>query len=486
VSDVAIETKRFRLLIVDDEKNIRFSLSEHFKPGYAAVFTAANGADCLGLLDRERIDLVLLDQKLKESGEDGVELLGRIKERYPRVVVIIMTAFGEFEQAVRAARLGVYQYLSKPLDLDQLDLVVRNALASAQLEREVARLREIQQQRHRVEYVGGQNPTMRACLDLTKKVAESASSTVLISGETGVGKELIARMVHNQSPRADGPFVDVNCSAIHENLLESELFGHERGAFTDARRTKPGLFEMADGGSLFLDEIGEMSPSVQAKLLRVLENRRFRRVGGTEDHEVDVRVIAATNRELYGMVESGHFRKDLYYRISVIPIGVPALRERPEDIPALVKHFIDGFNAEFRRKVARVAPEAMDVLVAYRWPGNVRELRNVLERIMLTIETDVIALGDLPASLAGGGAVAVPAPGAESDSARAPDLFRPGYVATLAELEQWGIRRAMEVTGQNKTRAAELLGISRQTLRVKLKEGDGVVDGDAEGVAPPV
>jgi two-component system response regulator HydG len=243
---------------------------------------------------------------------------------------------------------------------------------------------------------------------------------------------------------------------------------------------------MADGGSLFLDEIGEMSPSVQAKLLRVLENRRFRRVGGTDDHEVDVRVIAATNRELFGMVESGHFRNDLYYRISVIPIHVPALRERPEDVPALVKYFVDGFNAEFRKKVTRVAPEAMDVLAAYRWPGNVRELRNVLERIMLTIESDVVALGDLPASLAGGGAVAVALPGSESESARVADPFRPGYVATLAELEQWGIRRAMEVTGQNKTRAAELLGISRQTLRVKLKEGEGAVDGEAEGIAPPV
>ncbi len=472
MNEVGIDTSRLRLLIVDDEKNIRFSLSERFKRDYAEVHTAANGEACFGILEREPIDLVLLDQKLKESGEDGLELLARINERYPHVVVIIMTAYGQFDQAVKAARLGCYQYLSKPLDLDQLDLIMRNGLAAVELEREVSRLREIQKQRYRVDFVVSDDPKMRELLELVKKVASGGASTVLVTGETGVGKELIARMIHFHSARSHGPFVDVNCSAIHENLLESELFGHERGAFTDARRSKAGLFEMANGGSLFLDEIGDMSKSVQAKLLRVLETRRIRRVGGTDDKEVDVRLVAATNTNLPTMVQSGNFREDLFYRVSVIPITVPPLRDRRPDIPVLVKYFVDRFNSEFHRRVGRISPDAMDVLVSHAWPGNVRELRNVIERVMLTMDGDEIQPAHLPETVFTSGPDRVaPAPEAAAAYERKdPGVFSPDRVPTLSELEYWGIERAMAFTGDNKTRAAQLLGISRQTLRTKLKE----------------
>ncbi len=482
MNEVTIDTERFRLLIVDDEKNIRFSLSERFKRDYAKVLTAASGAECFEIMEREAVDLVLLDQKLKESGEDGLEILARINERYPHVVVIIMTAYGQFDQAVKAAQLGCYQYLSKPLDLDQLDLVMRNGLAAVQLEREVARLREIQRERYQVDFVMSDDPRMHELMELVKKVASGGSSTVLVCGETGAGKELVARMIHYHSTRSHGPFIDVNCSAIHENLLESELFGHERGAFTDARRSKPGFFEMANGGSLFLDEIGDMSKSVQAKLLRVLETRRFRRVGGTDDRDVDVRVIAATNRDLEAMVRTGELREDLYYRISVIPITVPPLRDRRADIPVLVKYFVNRFNSEFHRHVVSIEPQAMEILRTYRWPGNVRELRNVIERVMLTIDGEQILPAHLPDTLLSG-APSGPLPPAETlpvDERPSAWLFAPERVPTLAELERWGIERAMAFTGDNKTRAAQLLGISRQTLRTKLKEA-----GDAEGVDRP-
>jgi len=470
------DASRFTLLVVDDEKNVRFSLKERFQGEFRAVHTASNGQETFDILEKEPIDLVLLDQKLKESGEDGLVLLAEIKKRQPHVVVIIMTAFGRFDQAMDAARLDCFQYLSKPLDLDQLAQIMRNGLTGAELAREVARLREHQRERHKVTLVMGENARMAGVVELAKRIARS-SSVVLVSGETGVGKELIARCVHYHSPRAHAAFIEVNCSSIPEGLIESELFGHERGAFTDARRAKPGLFELADGGTLFLDEIGELKLHVQAKLLRVLENRTFRRVGGTEDRKVDVRVVCATHRDLGSMVKRGEFREDLFYRISVIPIEVPPLRERIEDIPALVRFFVDLFSAEFHIRVSRISPRAMEALLAYPWPGNVRELRNVMERTLITFDGEEILFEHLPRGVRGEPerpaqpAVRAPAGGDTG-------FFDAGRVPTLAELERWGIERAMAVTGQNKTRAAELLGISRQTLRMKLREGSpaGVED----------
>jgi DNA-binding NtrC family response regulator len=477
------DASRFAILVVDDEKNVRFSLSERFRGEYGSVHTASNGHEAYALLEAEPIDLVLLDQKLKESGEDGLAVLAEIKKRHSHVVVIIMTAFGRFDQAMEAARLDCYQYLSKPLDLDQLAQVMRNGLNAAAMQREVARLRETQRQRYKVTLVMGENARMREVVALGERVARS-SSVVLVTGETGVGKELVARLVHFHSPRSHAAFVEVNCSSIPEGLIESELFGHERGAFTDARRAKPGLFELADGGTLFLDEIGELKLQVQAKLLRVLENRTFRRVGGTDDRKVDVRVVCATHRDLGAMVRAGEFREDLYYRISVIPVEVPPLRERLEDIPALVRFFVDLFASEFHLRVTKISPRAMEALVQYRWPGNVRELRNVIERTLLTLDGEELSVEHLPPSVRGqverrmgSTSTLAPAYGAEG-------LWAPGNVPTLAELERWGIERAMEATGQNKTRAAELLGISRQTLRMKLRETSPAGADDEDDPAP--
>jgi len=483
VSDTPIDPSRFNLLVVDDEKNIRFSLTERFREIYASARSAANGEECYRAIDEGPVDVVLLDQNLKASGESGLDLLREIRERAPHVVVIIMTAFGRFEQAMEAARLGCMHYVSKPLDLDQIDLLMRAALQTMELEREVARLRETQRKRYRVNIVFGEESKLAGVVGLATRVAKSASSTVLVTGETGVGKELVAQLVHYHSPRSHGDFVEVNCSAIHENLLESELFGHERGAFTDARRTKPGLFELADGGTLFLDEVGEMSPSVQAKLLRVLETHRFRRVGGTEDRRVDVRVVAATNRELQEMVREGKFREDLFYRLSVIPVVIPPLRERQTDIPLLVRHFVDLFNSEFHLKVRAVSDDAMARLMAHRWSGNIRELRNVIERTMLTIDGDEIRPEHLPPGFEGDGATRkTPGTGAGIASDPEEAIFAPGRVPTLSELEHWGIRRAMQITNNNKTRSAELLGISRQTLRMKLREAEGADASSASNV----
>jgi len=491
VTDDVFDVSDRTLLIVDDEKNIRFSLRERFKSDYDAVHAVSNGTDALDTLDREPVDLVLLDQNLKESGENGLDVLRRIKERHPHVVVIIMTAFGRFEQAMEAARLDCYQYLSKPLDLDQLDLVMRNGLSAAALRGEVVRLRKSQRSQYKVDLVMGKNARMVEVVKLTERVA-ATSSIVLIQGETGVGKELIARTVHYHSPRGHGPFVEVNCSAIPENLIESELFGHEKGAFTDARRAKAGLFEVADGGTLFLDEIGELSLALQSRLLRVLESDTIRPVGATSDRKVDVRVVSATHRDLADMVRKGEFREDLYYRLSVLPVEVPPLRERPEDIPDLVTHFVRRYGSEFHVRVERIAPDAMEALTRYAWPGNVRELRNVVERALLMLDGEVIRPEHLPPNVRGeteaprlrvegpssdpaGDAGAPPVPEEEP-------LFAPGNVPTLVELERWGIERAMAMTGNNKTRAADLLGISRQTLRMKLKDAASGED-DAASVS---
>ncbi len=467
----SFDPSRFSILIVDDEKNIRFSLTERFKDEYAAVYAVASGHEALALLENEPIDVVLLDQKLKESGEHGLDVLAEIKARHEHVVVIILTAFGEFGQAMQAARLGCYEYLAKPPDFDHLGLIMRNGLVAAELQREVARLRQSQRRQYKVELIQGADSPMKDVLTLTQRVARS-SSIVLILGETGVGKELIARTVHYHSPRSHGPFVEVNCSSIPETLIESELFGHEKGAFTDARRSKPGLFEVAAGGTLFLDEIGELRLPVQAKLLRVLENKTFRRVGGTEDRTADVRVVCATHRNLREMVDAEEFREDLFYRLSAIDIPVPPLRERVSDIPNLVKHFTDLFNSEFHLRVSEIAPDAMECLTRHAWPGNVRELRNVIERVMLTLDGDVITRDDLPDAVRGAArheppGLADPLEGGGRDALATSD-----GVPTLAQLERWGIERAMRATGDNKTRAAELLGISRQTLRMKLRDFD--------------
>jgi len=449
------------VLIVDDEHSLRWSLAEGLREDGYEVFEAGNGSECFETLSKCPVDVVLLDLKL--PGEDGLTILKRIKSEYPDVTVVMMTAYGRFEDAVKATKIGCYNYIGKPFELDHMRLVIKNALANTSLRKEVEYLRGEDKRKYRSDYIFGNSPAIRKVLGAVKKIAERGWSTVLIQGETGTGKELIARQIHYQSPWRDAPFVEVNCSAVPSTLLESELFGHERGAFTDAHASKKGLFELANRGTILLDEIGEMSLELQSKLLRVMETKRFKRVGGISDIQVETRIIAATNRDLRQAVAEGSFREDLYYRLSVIPLRLPTLKERADDIPVLVKYFIDLFNRELRRTVTGISEEALDVMKGYSWPGNVRELRNVIERVMLLETEDVILPQHLPRELFS----AAPAQSALDLESR---IRRESRVPTMEEVERMAIEHALRVLGGNKTKAAQALGISRQTLRTKVKQ----------------
>jgi len=441
------------LLIVDDERSLRFSIGEWARDsGYTAI-EAAGGEQALEAVRDGAADAVLLDLKL--GGEDGIEVLKRLRAEDDALPVIMLTGHGSIAHAVEATRLGAFDFMVKPPDLDHLGVVVARAIEHTRLRREVSGLR-----REKLPSLVGAGAGLQPTLSQLEKAARGPNTTVLLLGETGSGKGLLARWLHAKSPRADAPMVELNCSAIPEALLESELYGHEKGAFTDAKRFRKGLIEMADGGTLFLDEIGEMSPQLQAKLLHVLEHRTFRRVGGGNDISVDVRIVAATHRDLPREVSEGRFREDLFFRLSVVPVHVPPLREHPEDIEALVESFVANFCRELGRRPARVHPAALAALRAYSWPGNVRELRNVIERVVLLEAEDEIRPEHLPSQLAPGRAT----PGGSAA------MFAPGVVRPLAEVELAAIQHALGVSGGNKTRAAAQLGISRQTLRTKLKE----------------
>ncbi len=469
------------ILVVEDEQAQRETLCAFLGEDYA-MLEAANGAEALAHVREQAVDLVFLDLRL--GREDGLDILRKLREEAPGIPVIMLTAHGTPEHAFTAYRHGAVHFMSKPYKLDELKERVRYEFEAADLRREKANLEGV-----RAVLAGqpllGDSPELARVLSQITKIAKLSTSTVLIRGETGAGKELVAQQVHLQSPRGQGPFVELNCSAVPENLLESELFGFERGAFTDAKRTKKGVFEMASSGTLFLDEIGEMSLALQAKLLKVLESKTFRRLGGTVDITVDARVVAATNRDLKKEVADGRFREDLYFRLQVIPIEVPPLRARKADIPLLLRHFVERFSREIGRAPARIHPEAERLFVEYAWPGNVRELRNVIERIVLLESEDEILPAHLPAEIvrppqvaAAGGAGG--SAGAGASSAPVADTadvwFAPGKILPLSDVEMRAIQHALACERGNKTRAAQLLGISRQTLRTKLKE-HGVDEG---------
>ncbi|HEV2104235.1 MAG TPA: sigma-54 dependent transcriptional regulator [Candidatus Eisenbacteria bacterium] len=447
------------LLIVDDERSLRFSIGEWARDAGFAPIEAANGREALEAARERGADAVLLDLRLGD--EDGLQILKQLHEADPQLPVVMLTGHGSVEHAVRAIRLGAYDFMLKPPDLGHLGVVLGRALEHARLRREVAHLRRSAGGAQPI--VGGSDGLQRV-LQRLERAARGGTTTVLLHGETGSGKELMARYLHDHSARAAGPFIELNCSAIPEQLLESELYGHERGAFTDAKRFRKGLFELADGGTLLLDEIGEMAPQLQAKLLRVLETRTFRRVGGAADVTVDVRVIAATHRDLTRLVAEGRFREDLYFRLNVVPVEIPPLRERAADVPALAAHFVERFCRELGRAPARLHPAALEVLRAYAWPGNVRELKNVIERVVLLEAEEEIRPEHLPAELTRGAGA-----GPRPDGAGA-DPFPPGVVRPLAEIEKLAIQHALGVCEGNKTKAAQLLGIARQTLRTKLKD----------------
>jgi DNA-binding NtrC family response regulator len=440
------------LLLVDDEESFRRLISKELERSGYRVTQAANLAEARPLIARQAFHLVLLDVRLPDG--NGLDLLEEIQEAAPGTGVIMLTAYGTIEEAIRAMKLGAIDFLTKPCKLAELEAVLDKAVQAQTLRRSHSALQhEVQRLQPTTRFIGDASQ-IRELLDMVARVAET-DSTVLIRGESGVGKELIARAVHRQSRRSRQPFVVVDCASLHENLLQSELFGHEKGAYTGAIRLKHGLFEVADRGTIFLDEIGELTPQLQVKLLRVIETGVFRRVGGTADIKVDVRVIAATNRTLETMMKEGQFREDLYYRLNVFSIHIPPLRERREDIALLVDHFIRNSSIAPRRSVG-VSDEAMGVLRRYSWPGNVRELENVIERALILCDEDEIRPEHLPM-----GVRAMPSFAQDEDSGRPP---------TLVEVERRYIRRVLEDCKGHRHKAASILGISERNLYRRLKE----------------
>jgi len=450
-----------RVLIVEDEGLIRWSLRQKFEERGYRVTETETGRGALEALDGGIFDLLILDYKLPDM--NGLDVLRQIRAGDHDAVVIMMTAYGTVENAVEAIKLGAFDYISKPFQMDQLLFTVDKALETTKLRREVRELRRHLAREFGTDQIIGQHPSMRKLLEMIHQVARTGVSTIFRRGDTGTGKDLVARVIHHTSDRAAQPFVNITCTALSESLLESELFGHERGAFTAAKTQKTGLFELADGGTVYLDEIGDMPPALQAKLLRFLEERRFRRVGGTRELSVDVRVVAATNRDIDEAIEKGTFRRDLMYRLNVVTIYLPPLRARGDDIRLLTQHFVQRFASEFKKNITAVTDEAYDMLYSYSWPGNVRELRNVIERAVLLCKGETIGAEDIVLGRSENKPwewdiehINLPPHGFDFEK--------------LRRLERHLLQQALERTGNNQSKAAKLLNLSRDRLRYRLQK----------------
>jgi len=448
-----------RILIVDDEEDLTLGYSKCLlKEGYE-VKTASSGEEALDILKKEIFDLVLLDIRLPKM--DGMEVLSKALQNNPDLLVIMITAHGSVQSAVDAMRLGAHDYLTKGFDHAELRVVVKKALDVHRLKREVRQLKRNEQRRYPDIAIFGNSPKIRSVKELIRVVARTPKTSVLIQGESGTGKELVSKAIHRLSARADKPLIAINCSAIPENLMESELFGYEKGAFTDAKSLKKGVFELAHGGTLFLDEISSMKLSLQPKLLRVLESQSFRRIGGTTDIKIDVRILAATNQDLKRCVDEGSFREDLYYRLKVMVINLPPLRERLEDIIPMAKMFIEHYNKEFSRRITGFSEEAEQLMLNYDWPGNVRELKNVMERAAILCEGTVVEADHLPIELRTSPPKEqreIPLPSGSEEALSLQDIERKHIIETLRKYDG------------NKSKAARVLNISRSTLREKLKQ----------------
>jgi DNA-binding NtrC family response regulator len=447
------------ILIVDDDGVMQETLSDVLKKRGHEIFSVGSGNEALSMIKKNIIDLILLDMKLPDI--DGLEVLKKIKEFDTEILVIMMTAFSDVQTAVSAMKSGAYDYINKPFELDELKLLIEKGLETKSLINEVRRLHRQQKEKYQNNHIYGVSPQIHYVKELIGMISKTHKTSVLIQGESGTGKELAANAVHYNSHRSDKPLMKINCSAIPDSLLESELFGYEKGAFTDAKNTKKGLFELADGGTVFLDEIGDMNPFLQSKILRVLENQTFMRVGGEREIKVEIRIIAATNKDLETMVKEGLFRKDLYYRLKVMVVEMPPLRDRLEDILLLSNLFVEENNKEYKKNIRGFSEEGKKLMIQYPWPGNVRELKNVIERAMILTDQDVITPKHLPFELKQ--TEKNPGDAEHEISETTPDM-------SLEDMEKIHLSKVLKRLEWNKSKASKTLGISRATLRAKIKK----------------
>ena len=448
-----------RILVVDDEYLIRWTLQQNLeKQGYEVIL-AETGEEALEKVKEEAPDLALLDIKL--PGMDGYEVLEKALKIDESIIPIMITAYDEVDKVVRAMRLGAFDYITKPFDFSKVYLSIQKALETSQLKREVKHLRKEKKSWFGIDHMIAVSDEMGRVLQISEKIAQSEAATVLIQGESGTGKEVIAHLIHEHSKRQKMPFITVNCANFPEHLLENELCGHEKGAFTDAKEVKKGLLEVADKGTLFLDEIGDMNLNLQGKILRLVEQKTFRRIGGLKDIHVDVRTITATNKDLLKLKEEGKFREDLFYRINVASIRLPPLRERPDDIFPLTKYFMQKYNDEFHKGVQKISKGVEDFLRDYNWPGNVRELKNVIERAMILVEGDSLLMEHLPIEILGQ---------ASKQGGVIEGIRIPPEGISMEKVEEALVRQALKMTNGNQTKAAKLLDISRDALRYRMQK----------------